>query len=232
MRLFAMFVARCAEPGRRRRRINQTAALHFFSTAMDSIYLKTSLQRSVRFIGFVLVMMSLAITSLAAERGSGDSSQELAQGLVVTANFTDQEVDASFAIALNLSRSLQSSEGRLAVLIGQTDFTNLFIPSGNSLNYLPRILPLPAGESTVRVFLVSTSNEWRELTQLTLRVKPPAPDDSASGQPGGQAQPSAADPAKTGAAKKYVFTPSLTLGMKSQMAERHFPDSNRPERPT
>jgi hypothetical protein len=30
MRLFAMFVARCAEPGRRRRRINQTAALHFF----------------------------------------------------------------------------------------------------------------------------------------------------------------------------------------------------------
>src|SRR5499426_2889159 len=204
----------------------------FFSTPMDSIFLKTSLQRSVRFMGFVLVMMSLAIALPAAERGSGASSQELAQGLVVTANFTDQEVDASFAIALNLSRSLQSSEGRLAVLIGQTDFTNLFIPSGNSLNYLPRILPLPAGESSVRVFLVSTSDEWRELTQLTLRVKPPAPDDSASGQPGGQAQPSAADPAQTGAAKKYVFTPSLTLGMKSQMAERHFPDSNRPERPT
>src|SRR5499426_3623405 len=204
----------------------------FFSTPMDSIFLKTSLQRSVRFIGFVLVMMSLAITSRAAERGSGASSQELAQGLVVTANFTDQEVDASFAIALNLSRSLQSSEGRLAVLIGQTDFTNLFIPSGNSLNYLPRILPLPAGESPVRVFLVSTSDEWRELTQLTLRVKAPESADSASGQPISQAQPSAADPAQPGAAKKYGFTPSLTLGMKSQMTERHFPDSNRPERST
>jgi hypothetical protein len=142
------------------------------------------------------------------------------------------EVDASFAIALNLSRPLRTPEGRLAVLIGQTDFTNLFIPSGNSLNYLPRILPLPAGESTVRVFLVSTSNEWREHTQLTLRVKAPAPADSASGQPDSQAQPSAADPSQTGAAKKYGFTPSLTLGMKSQMAERHFPDSNRPERPT
>jgi hypothetical protein len=202
-----------------------------FSTIMDSIFLKSSLRRSVRFMGFVLVMMSLAIASPAAERGSGASSQELAQELVVTANFTDQEVDASFAIALNLSRPLQAPEGRLAVLIGETDFTNLFIPSGNSLNYLPRILPLPAGESSVRVFLVSTSDEWRELTQLTLRVKA-APAGATSGKPDGQAQPSAADPAQTGAAKKYGFTPSLTLGMKSQMAERHFPESNRPERST
>src|SRR5262245_36058608 len=204
----------------------------FFSTPMDSIFLKTSLQRSVRFMGFVLVMMSLAIASPAAERGSGASSQEPAQELVVTANFTDQEVDASFAIALNLSRTLQAQEGRLAVLIGQADFTNLFIPSGNSLNYLPRILPLPAGESPVRVFLVSTSDEWRELTQLTLRVKAPAPADSASGQPDSQAQPSAADPSQRRASKKYGFTPSLTLGMKSQMAERHFPESDLPERPT
>jgi hypothetical protein len=199
---------------------------------MESIFLKSSLQRSILFLRFVLVMMSLAITSLATERGLGASSRELAQGLDVTANFTDQEVDASFTIALNLNRPLLATEGRLAVLIGQTDFTNLFMPSGNSLNYLPRILPLPAGESPVRVFLVSPSNEWRELTQLTLRVKTPAPAGAASGQPGDQAQPAAADPAQTASAKKYSFTPSLTLGMKSQMAERHFPESNRPERPT
>ncbi len=199
---------------------------------MESIFLKSLLQRSIRILGFVLLMMSPATALSAAERGFGASSQELAQGLVVTANFIDQEVDASFAIAINLSRPLQAPEGRLAVLIGQTDFTNLFMPSGNSLNYLPRILPLPAGESPVRVFLVSPSNEWRELTQLTLRVKAPAPANASPGQPGDQAQPSAADQAQTGAAKKYGFTPSLTLGMKSQMAERHFPESNRPERPT
>src|SRR5262245_63842118 len=226
-----MFVARCAEPGRRTApdRSNSRFA---FSTIMNSILLKSSLRRSVRFMGFVLVSMSLAITSRASERGSGASSQELAQGLVVTANFTDQEVDASFAIALNLSRPLQAPEGRLAVLIGQADFTNLFIPSGNSLNYLPRILPLPAGESSVKVFLVTPSDEWRELTQLTLRVKAPAPAGASPKQPGDQAQPSATDPAQTDAAKKYSFTPSLTLGMKSQLTERHFPDSNRPERPT
>src|SRR5215510_3412615 len=226
-----MFVARCAEPGRRTAPDGSNSRFAF-STIMDSIFLKSSLRRSVRFMGFVLVMTSLAIASPAAERGSGASSQELAQGLVVTANCTDHEVDASFAIALNLSRLLQAPEGRLAVLIGETDFTNLFIPSGNSLNYIPRILPLPAGESPVRVFLVSTSDEWRELTQLTLRVKAPESADSASGQPISQAQPSAADPAKTGTAKKYGFTPSLTLGMKSQMTERHFPDSNRPPRST
>jgi len=199
---------------------------------MDSIFLKSSLQRSFRFLGLVLVMMSLAITWPAVERGSGASLQEAALGLVVTANFTDQEVEAGFAITLNMSRPLQAQEGRLAVLIGQTDFTNLFMPSGNSLSYLPRILPLPAGESPVKVFLVTPSSEWRELTQLTLRVKTPAPADASPGRPGGQAQPSAADPAQTAGAKKYSFTPSLTLGMKSQMTERHFPDSNRPERPT
>ena len=199
---------------------------------MDGIFLKTLLQRSFRLLGFVLVMMSPAIASPAAERGPGASSQAPAKGLVVTANFTDQEVDASFAITLNLSRPLQASEGHLAVLIGQTDFTNLFTPSGNDLSYLPRILPLPEGESSVRVFLVTPSNEWRELTQLTLRVKTPAPAAASPKQPGDQAQTSEAGPAQTPTAKKYSFTPSLTLGMKSQMTERHFPDSNRPERPT
>ena len=155
---------------------------------MDGIFLKTSLQRSFRLLGFVLVMMSLAIASPAAERGPGASSQAPAQGLVVTANFTDQEVDPSFVITLNLSRPLQAAEGRVAVLIGQTDFTNLFTPTGNSLSYLPRIVPLPAGESPIRIFLVSPSNEWRELTQLTLRVRTAPPADAAPGQSTGQAQ--------------------------------------------
>jgi hypothetical protein len=67
-------------------RVNfQSAALHFFSEAMDSIFPfpKSSLQRSIRILGFVPLMMSLAIASPAAERGSGASSQELPQGLVV-----------------------------------------------------------------------------------------------------------------------------------------------------
>src|SRR5262245_2540361 len=90
----------------------------------------------------------------------------------------------------------------------------------------------------MRLLLVSPSYEWRELTQMTLRVKTTPPADATPGQPAGQsqkptvdaAQP-ASDPAQSAAATKFSFTPSLSLGMKSQMAERHFPASNRPERP-
>lgn len=191
--------------------------------------LNTSLRQSIAFI----LLTALAIAAPAAERSLiGPSRAAPSQELIVTSNLTDQEVEPTFALTFALSRPLPATEGRLAVLIGQTDVTNLLTPTGGSLSYLPRILPLPAGESQVKVFLVSPSNEWRELTQLALRVKTPAPADAAQEQTGGQAQPSAAGPAQTAAAKKYAFTPSLTLGMKSQMAERHFPESNRPERPT
>ncbi len=193
--------------------------------------LTNSLLRSVALLNSLLLATALAIASPTAERSLSVPSGALPpQELIVTSNLTDQEVDPNFVITLNLSRPLPAAEGRVAVLIGQTDFTNLFMPAGNSLSYLPRIVPLPAGESPVRIFLVSPSNEWRELTQLTLRVKAPALADAP--QAAGQIPPPAADPARPAAATKYSFTPSLTLGMKSQMAESHFPASNRPERST
>jgi hypothetical protein len=185
--------------------------------------LNMSLRRSGAFMKFILLVTALAIAAPAAERRLSGASRALPrQELVVTSNLTDQEVEPTFALTFTLSRRLSSAEGRLAVLIGQMDISNLLTPDGDSdsLSYLPRILPLPAGESPVKVFLVTPSDEWREITQLTLRVKTPAQTASQ------------ADAAKTAAAKKYGFTPSLTLGMKSQMAERHFPESNRPARPT
>jgi len=195
----------------------------------------TSLQRSGAFLKFVFLVAALSIAAQAAERSLSCPSRALPlQELTVTSNLTDQEVEPSFLLTFTLSRPLPATEGRLAVLIGQMDISNLLTPTGDSdsLSYLPRILLLPAGESPVKVFLVTPSDEWRELTQLTLRVKTPSPDGAAPGQTGGQSQAPAADAARTAAAKKYGFTPSLTLGMKSQMAERHFPESNRPPRPT
>ncbi|MGH9844652.1 MAG: hypothetical protein ACREEM_38525 [Blastocatellia bacterium] len=183
----------------------------------------------------ILLATALAIASLAAERSLSASSRALpSQELIVTSNLIDQAVAPSYVITLNLNRPLPTAEGRLAVLIGQTDYTNLFTPTGGGLSYLPRILPLPAGESPVKVFLVSPSNEWRELTQFTLRVHA-APADAAQAQSENQAGKQAGATAQPAAAaqtpKKYSVTPSLTLGMKSQTVERHFPDSNRPERP-
>ncbi|HEX5085096.1 MAG TPA: hypothetical protein VFY40_23920, partial [Blastocatellia bacterium] len=189
--------------------------------------LNTSLRRSVALIKFVFLATALALAAPAAERAPGAPPQSAPpQELKVTSNLTDQEVDPTFTLIFTPSRPLQVTEGRLAVLIGDMDITNLLTPAGEGLSYFPRILPLPAGESPVRVFLVTLSDEWREVTQLTLRVKAPAPEDGAP------AKTSSADAAKPASANKYLFTPSLTLGVKSQMAERHFPESNRPERPT
>src|SRR4030095_13083068 len=202
--------------------------------------LNNSFRRRVAFIKSFLLATALAVALSAAERRLSGSSRALPpQELVVTSNLTDQEVDPSFVITLNLSRPLRADEGRVAVLIGRTDFTNRFAPTGNMLSYLPRIVPLPAGESPVRIFLVSPLNEWRELSQMTLRVKTAPPADATPGKTAGQSQKPtvgapqpATDPAQPAAATKFSFTPSLSLGMKSQMAARPFPASNRPERPT
>ncbi|HEU0185938.1 MAG TPA: hypothetical protein VFS27_11530 [Blastocatellia bacterium] len=162
----------------------------------------------------VFLILALAIAATAVP------SHELN----VTSNLADQEVEPTFTLTFTPSRPLQVTEGRLAVLIGDMDVSNLLTPTEGGLSYFPRILPLPAGESPVRVFLVTPADEWREVAQLKLRVKASAPADSA--------KPPSSDTAKPASANKYGFTPSLTLGMKSQMAERHFPESNRPARPT
>jgi hypothetical protein len=165
--------------------------------------LNTSLRRSAAFMKSVFLVTAMVIAAQAAERKLSEPSQASpSQELKVTSNLTDQEVEPTFALTFTPSRSLPAVEGRLAVLIGQTDISNLLTPAGDSLSYLPRILTLPAGESPIRVFLVTPSNEWRELTQLTLRVKAPAPADEAPRQPGGQAQSSADNPPQTATAKK------------------------------
>jgi hypothetical protein len=199
---------------------------------MNSIIVKSSLRQSIGFLVFAAVIILLSITSLARDWESENTSQDATPPLVVTANFADVEVDSTFAIGFKLSRPLHAGEGRLAILIGQTDFTNLFTPGEDSFNYLPGILPLPEGESAVKIFLVSPSYEWRELAQLTLRVKTAHPANSSQDRSNGQSGQSVAGAAQTSNGKKYGFTPSITLGMKSQMTERHFPEANRPDRPT
>jgi hypothetical protein len=155
------------------------------------------------------------------------------QELSISGNFADQELAPNRTIELRLNRPLSPLEGRVAVFIGATDLTSLFAATGNSLSYTPNLIPLPAGETPVTVYLVSPANEWREVARLTLRVntEPVVAPGADPAQPAQPQQPTA-DPAPAAADGKWQFTPSLTLGMKSQMAERHFPATNRPERPT
>src|SRR5205085_5562361 len=130
------------------------------------------------------------------------------------------------------NRALAAAEGRLALLVGVSDLTDLCVVGGNGLRYAA--LPLPVGETQVKVYLISPAGEWRELAQFPLRVVVPAepvqvslepkPSETLPGNTGAPAQPGAqpaAQPATPApAARKYGFdkfasTPSLNLGLKS-----------------
>lgn len=156
-----------------------------------------------------------------------------AQELAVTANFAGKEsVAPDELIELTLSRPLTASEGRVAVLIGATDLSALFTAQGLSLSYGLAALPLPAGETEVTVYTVASNDEWREVARFPLRVV--ARSATQPDAPTGVAEPpqAAPEPArKILGFDKFDIAPSLNLGLKSQFAEIHSPDSNRPARP-
>lgn len=73
-------------------------------------------------------------------------------------------------IRLSLGRPVAPEEGRLAVLVGTLDLTDLFERRGQTLVYRPDTLPLPSGENELAVFLVTPEGEWREAARFPLRV--------------------------------------------------------------
>src|SRR6266498_596291 len=82
------------------------------------------------------------------------------QTISVTPSFSEgQSVASSEPIELQLSRPVERSEGRIAVLIGASDLTSLFTQSGIKLTYNAKIFPLPLGESALTVYLISTSEQ-------------------------------------------------------------------------
>ncbi len=141
--------------------------------------------------------------------------------LEITANFTGREILPNEKIELKLSRTLRSTEGRLAVVIGETDFSGLFAVGPEGLSYTPQIILLPAGESILTVYLVEPAGgEWRALAEFSLRVKAvvesqpetsPVQDENADGW-------------------KIEFTPNVSLNIKGQNQVLTFPREAEPER--
>ncbi len=188
--------------------------LHMMATRLLKSYVPLA-------IGMVWVLNYFTAASAAP--------QQEAQELTVRASFSMQTpVTTDAQLELRLNRPLATSEGRLAILLGQTDLTALFIAKENVLSYGPSALPLPLGETTVEVYLVSSRDEWKLLGRFPLRVA------AKASAPAAQAPPptsSAAKPKRFGF-DKFIIAPTLTLGIKSQVAETHFPATNRPARPT
>ncbi len=113
-----------------------------------------------------------------------------------------------FPIEIVPSRPVRAAEGRLAVQIGKADVTDLFEPSDAGLRYRPKARPLPTGEQTVVVSLVTPNGEWKEIASLPLKVLRP------------------------GGFEKIDVAPRLDLTLKGQLGQGQFPDSATPVRET
>lgn len=73
---------------------------------------------------------------------------------------------ARFAI----SRALGPDDGRLAVLVGETDWTGLAETTGTLVSLRPAGVGFPTGEHTVTFYLVDAANRWQPVGQHPLRV--------------------------------------------------------------
>src|SRR5688572_8503000 len=172
---------------------------------------------ALRLITSVLVILTSA--SAGAQTNERD--------LTVTADYSaERPVAATEQIRLRLSRPLQSAEGTLAIFIGRTDTTSMFTPSEEALTYSAQALPLPVGDTTVIVYLISRDGEWKEIAKLPLRVE----DKQAS-----VAMP-VANESHTNGKRRWrgfdhaEFKPSLSVNLRSQSALLYYPDTNRPDR--
>jgi len=170
----------------------------------------------------------------------------------ITASFANQPyISPDERVELWLARTLAESEGRLAVFIDTTDVSSLFTLDGLRLRYNSKLWPLPLGESTMTVYLVSENNEWKEAARFTLRVGAEAADiaaeesavrasfvkagyssrfhfafpeklnDTDESLEGPQEPAPSTPPAKKKG--KMKFTPSLALTAPSQPAQSTFP---------
>lgn len=180
--------------------------------------------------------IGLAVLLACASAGSLVRGQS--PKLTLKASFAGKQAIKSLEqIDLSLNRPVEPAEGRLAVFIGSTDMTALFTSMPNGLRYAPKSLPLPVGENPMTIYLVSRNDEWKEITQFTLRVSNNQPAEAPPGapEPNGAGKPT--HKGDNGTTRRLGFdrfsvTPSLTLSLESQPAESRFPDSNRPARPT
>jgi hypothetical protein len=114
----------------------------------------------------------------------------------------DAWLDRRGGLELRLDRDPRPEEGRLAVLLGETDVTQLFEPSPGRLTWPARSVPLPSGEKELVVYLVAPAGAWTELARIPVKVR------------------------TRGGFERASFRPALSVANKGQVAESQYPDSN------
>ncbi len=153
-----------------------------------------------------------------------------ADDLSITANFEGREMGSRESISLSLNRPLQPEEGRLAIFIGNTDMTALFELQAAEFIYVPKLFPLPVGDTTVKVFRSDPAGEWIQIAQFSLVVKTDAQSTDAVISTETAATGSDSSPESNNGRTEIKFTPTIALGLKGQNQTSTFPLESEPER--
>lgn len=182
----------------------------------------TELKLSFGHGGRLKLVIAMLVILTSAPAGAQTKGQEL----TVTGIFSaERPVAATKRIQLRLSRPLRRDE-EVAIFIGGTDVTSLFTPSETALSYSAQALPLPTGESTVTVYLISPGGDWKEVATLPLLVE----DKQVDPRGAATTTPYADGKRKWLDFDEVEFKPSLTGNIRSQSALLYYPDASRPDR--
>lgn len=137
--------------------------------------------------------------------GGGATATRVGATIVATA---DGILRSDQSLEIRLTRPLEARTERLAIVIGDADWSDLFTPTDAGAVYRPGALRLPVGDVQIDVYVVTPSNEWQRIASARQTVVTPLGFDRAS------------------------VAPRLSVTNQGQVAERHEPDSNAPARAT
>ena len=146
--------------------------------------------------------------------------QEIPGGFEVKTNFSGR-LETDSKLDLRMNRPLLPTEGTIAILLNDVDVTGITLINGDSMVFTPSIFPLPVGENTLSVYLVSPNGGWTLIRDFHIKIKKRSE----------QAPASNAAPNKPETKTKFEFTPNLSLNIKGENNTLFFPPGARPERP-
>jgi len=155
---------------------------------------------SARGVGVRALVLMLAILDPGVVAYAGQDTS----GIPLTASAPPDAPDWLHPVdtlRLRLSRPVRPEEGRVAVLVGTTDWSGLAEQAGDTIAVRPSGVGFPPGEHEVSVYLVGRDNEWREIGRSTLRVL------------------------TQGGFQKAVAQPTLELGLTGQAAIGRTPET-------
>ena len=107
-------------------------------------------------------------------------------------------------VELRLSRVPLATEGRLGLVIGGVDVSQLLSITGETVRYLPNRFPLPSGSIEAIAYLVSPAGAWQEIGRSPIKVLTPSGFEEATAKP------------------------TFDVGFKSQFKEGHSPATTEP----